>query len=117
MDSLKSSSLVIATIGLGLVAVLGAQIEARSPSESPRSEVVIGEVSTVEGEFHMAKNAQGEDILEMVDKSYVITTRAGEEMRLELSDDTKVPKRANPGDRVEARISHEGHTLSVKRIE
>jgi hypothetical protein len=65
----------------------------------------------------MAKNPQGEDILEIVDKSYVITTRTGEEMRLELSENTKVPKRANPGDRIEARISQDGHTLSVTRIE
>lgn len=117
MDSRKSSGCVIGTISVSLAIVLGAQIDAWSLSESPISKVVIGEVETVEGEFHMTKNAEGEDVLDMVDKSYVITTQAGEEMRLELRDDTKVSKRANPGDRVEARISREGHTLSVKRIE
>ena len=117
MDSRTSSGFVIATVSVVLAAILGAQTEAVSPTESPRSKVVVGKVSTVEGEFHMAKNAQGEDTLEMVDRSYTITTRSGEEMRLKLSDDTKVPTRANPGDRVEARISHEGHTLSVTRLE
>jgi hypothetical protein len=65
----------------------------------------------------MAKSPQGVDVLEIVDKSYVITTRTGEELRLDLSEDTKVPTRANPGDKIEARISQEGHTLSVTRIE
>ena len=96
--------------------MIGAQSHPAHPGPSP-SKTVTGEVSTVEGEFHMAKNPQGEDILEMVDRSYVITTRTGEELRLELSHDTKVPKRANPGDRIEARISQEGHTLSVTRVE
>jgi len=117
MDSKPSSSCVIATVNVVLAAVLGVQTEAVSPTELARSNVVVGEVSAVEGEFHMAKNAHGEDTLEMVDKSYTITTRSGQEMRLELSTDTKVPTRANPGDRVEAKISDEGRTLSVTRLE
>ena len=32
-------------------------------------------------------------------------------------DDTKVQKRVNPGDKIEAKISSKGHTLSVTRIE
>jgi hypothetical protein len=78
--------------------------------------IVIGEVSQVEGEFHMAKDPQGQDTLDIVDKSYVITDRAGKEFRLEVRDDTKVLNRVNPGDKVEAKISFEDHTLSVTRL-
>ncbi len=117
MKTRTSSGLAMAIISTGLVAVLGTHGEARSLSESSASKIVQGEVSQVEGEFHMAKTPQGEDTLKMVDKSYVITSQAGEEMRLELSDDTKVRNRVNPGDKVEAKISPEGHTLSVTRLE
>ncbi|HXX74595.1 MAG TPA: hypothetical protein VEI50_05670 [Nitrospiraceae bacterium] len=110
----KFNRTAIAATGLSLVATL---VGAQPHSDPSASKTVTGEVSTVEGEFHMAKTPQGEDILEIVDKSYVVTTRTGEELRLELSRDTKVPQRANPGDRIEARISQEGHTLSVTRIE
>jgi hypothetical protein len=51
-----------------------------------------------------------------VDKSYVITDQAGKELRLELRDDTKVLNRVIPGDKIEAKISFEGHTLSVTRL-
>lgn len=119
MERIKCTRVAVAATCVGLMnALFGAtMIGAQSHSGPPPSKTVTGEVSTVEGEFHMAKNPQGEDILEMVDRSYVITTRTGEELRLELSHDTKVPKRANPGDRIEARISQEGHTLSVTRVE
>ena len=111
MTALKSFSLVMAIVSVGLVAVLGTRAEAQSPSM-----IVIGEVSQVEGEFHMAKGPQGQDTLDIVDKSYVITDQAGKELRLELRDDTKVLNRVNPGDKIEAKISFEGHTLSVTRL-
>ena len=111
MKALTWSSLVMAIISVGLVAVLGTRAEAQSPSL-----IVRGEVSQVEGELHMAKDSQGLDTLDIVDKSYVITDRAGKEWRLELSDDTKVLNRVNPGDKIEAKISIEGHTLSVIRL-
>lgn len=117
MISRKSASLAMALVSIGLVAVLGTQVKARSSSESSPSKIVQGEVSQVEGEFHMAKTPQGEDTLQMVDKSYVITSQAGEEVRLELNKNTKVRNRVNPGDKIEAKISSEGHTLSVTRLE
>jgi hypothetical protein len=120
MDSCKASRSAVAATCLSLVNTLfgATMVEAQSPHVEPAaSKIVRGEVSTVDGEFHMAKTPQGEDILEIVDKSYVITTRTGEELRLELSKNTKVSKKANPGDRIEARISQEGHTLSVTHIE
>jgi hypothetical protein len=116
MKALKSPSLVMVIVSAGLVAVLGSQAEAQSPSKSSPSMIVIGDVSRVEGKFHMAKDLQGQDTLDIVDKSYVVTNQAGKEVRLELSDDTKVLKRVNPGDRIEAKISSEGHTLSVTRL-
>ena len=116
MKVLKSSSLVLAIVTVGLLAVLGTQAEAQSSSKSSPSKIVRGEVSQVEGEFHMTKDPQGLDTLDIVDKSYVITDRAGKELRLELSDDTKVLDRVNPGDKIEAKISSEGHTLSVTRL-
>jgi hypothetical protein len=116
MKALKSSSLVMAIVSVGLVALLGTRVEAQSPSTSSPSMIVIGEVSQVEGEFHMARDLQGQDTLDIVDKSYVITDQAGKELRLELRGDTKVLNRVNPGDKIEAKISFEGHTLSVTRL-
>ena len=118
MKSLKSTSLAMAIVTVGLIAILGALAEARSPSESTPSKVVTGEVAQVEGEFHMAKDTQGELTLDIVDKSYVIvTSQAGEAVRLELDDNTKVLKKVNPGDKIEAKISSKGHTLSVTHLE
>lgn len=117
MNSRKSTSLAMAIVIVGLVAVLGTRAEARSPSESSPSKIVTGEVAQVEGEFHMAKDPQGEVTLDIVDKSYVITSQAGKEVRLELDDNTKVGKRVNPGDKIEAKVSSKGHTLSVTRLE
>src|SRR5262249_23688929 len=85
--------------------------------QSGTSKTVTGEVSAVEGEFHMAKDDRGEDILKMVDKSYIVTTPMGHQIELKLTRETKVPMRANPGDRIEAKISEKGQTLSVKLIE
>ena len=117
MNSLKSTSLATAIVTVGLVVALGTLAEAQSPSESTPSKVVTGEVAQVKGEFHVAKDPKGELTLDIVDKAYVITSQAGEEMRLELDDNTKVRKRVNPGDKIVAKISSKGHTLSVTRIE
>jgi hypothetical protein len=84
--------------------------------QSAPSKTVIGEVSAVEGEYHMAKDYRGEDILKMVDKSYIVTTPTGQEIELKLTRETKVPARANPGDRIEARVTEKGQTLSVKLL-
>jgi hypothetical protein len=118
MKSLKSTSLATAIVSVGLlVGAVGTRAEARSPSESSPSKIVTGEVAQVEGEFHMAKDPQGELTLDIVDKSYVITSQAGEKVRLELDDNTKVRKKVNPGDKIVAKISSKGHTLSVTRLE
>jgi hypothetical protein len=116
MKALQSSTLILALVTAGFLTVLGTPAKAQSPSKSSPSLIVRGEVSQVEGEFHMAKDSQGLDTLDIVDKSYVIIDRAGKELRLELSDDTKVLNRVNPGDKIEARLSIEGHTLSVIRL-
>jgi hypothetical protein len=117
MNSLKSTSLATAIVTVGLVVALGNLAEAQSPSESTPSKVVTGEVAQVKGEFHMAKDPKGELTLDIVDKAYVITSQAGEEVRLELDDNTKVRKKVNPGDKIVAKISSKGHTLSVTRLE
>ena len=111
MKSLTSTSLATAIVSVGLfVGALGTRAEARSPSESSPSKIVTGEVAQVEGEFHMAKDPQGELTLDIVDKSYVITSQAGEEVRLDL---TTIPKfgKVNPGDKIVAKISSKGQTL------
>ena len=117
MKSLMSASLATVIVSAGLLAALGIQAETQSPSKSPPSKIVTGEVAQVEGEFHLAKDSKGELTIDIVDKSYVITSQAGEEVRLELDDNTKVRKRVNPGDKIEAKISPKGHTLSVTRLE
>src|SRR5205823_4721683 len=86
MNSLKSTSLATAMVTVGLVWALGTLAEAQSPLDSTPSKVVTGEVAQVKGEFHMAKDPKGEFTLDIVDKSYVITSQAGEEVRLELDD-------------------------------
>jgi hypothetical protein len=116
MKALKSCSLVSIIVAVGLLTALRALTEAQSPSQMSSSMIVIGEVSQVEGEFHMVRDLQGQDTLDIVDKTYVITDRAGKEVRLELRDDTKVLNRVNPGDKIEAKISIEGYTLSVIRL-
>jgi hypothetical protein len=117
MKSLKSAGLATVIVSVGLIAALGTRAEARSPSESSPSKIVTGEVAQVEGEFHMAKDPQGELTLDIVDKSYVITSPAGVAVRLELDDNTKVQTRVQPGDKIQAKISSQGHTLSVTRLE
>jgi len=117
MKFLKLTILAIAIVTFGLIAVGASQTEARSPSEPSLLKIVTGEVSKVEGEFQMSKDHQGEDTLDIVDTSYIITDQSGKEVRLKLDDDTKIRKRVNPGDKIEAKISSEGHTLSVTRIE
>ncbi len=111
MKALKSSSHVVAIVTVSLLTVLGNRAEAQSPFM-----IIRGEVSQVEGEFHMTRDLQGQDTLNIVDKSYVMIDRAGKELRLELRDDTKILNRVNPGDKIEAEISIEGHTLSVIRL-
>ena len=117
MKSLNSTSLAITIVSVGLVVASGMLAEAQSLQKSPPSKIVTGEVAQVEGEFHMAKDSQGELTLDIVDRSYVITSQAGGKVRLELDDHTKVQKRVNPGDKIVAKISSEGHTLSVTRLE
>jgi hypothetical protein len=115
----RATGAVVLIIGLNVVTQLFAtrMVVAQAQLGSPSSTTVVGTVSAVEGEFHMAKNSLGEDILKMVDKSYVITTPTGQEIQLQLSRDTKVPARANPGDQIEAKISDRGQILSVMLVE
>ena len=102
MKSLKSTSLAMAIVSVGLL-VGGSGNSGRKPGrlpESSPSKIVTGEVAQGRGEFHMAKDPQGELTLDIVDKSYVITSQAGEEVRLELDDNTKVRKRVQPRDKI-----------------
>jgi hypothetical protein len=102
-------------MSFGAVSLVSAPtIQAQLLSESPKT--VTGQVSAVEGEFQMTKDTHGEDILKMVDKSYTVTTPTGRQIELKLTRETKVPTRANPGDRIEAKVTEKGQTLSVKLI-
>jgi hypothetical protein len=105
----------LAAMSLAVVSLSAQTVHAQLQSASPKT--VTGQVSAVEGEFHMAKDYRGEDILKMVDKSYIVTTSTGQQIELKLTRETKVPARANPGDRIEAKITEKGQTLSVKLIE
>ena len=93
------------------VPMLQAQLQSGSPK------TVTGQVSAVAGEFQMTRDTRGEDIVKMIDKSYTVTTPTGQQIELKLTRETKVPTRANPGDRVEAKITEKGQTLSVRLIE
>ncbi|MBX3236629.1 MAG: hypothetical protein KF814_10780 [Nitrospiraceae bacterium] len=89
----------------------------QSRPDSVVLQTITGEVSSVVGEFHMAKNSDGRDTLEIFDRSYFVRNQAGETIRLELTDHTRVERRVNPGDRIEATMSREGYALSVIRVE
>lgn len=117
MKFLISTSFAVVIASTGVVVAQGVLAEERSPSESSPSKVVMGEVARVEGNFHIAKGPEGDVTLDIVDKSYVITSQAGKEVRLELDDHTKILNRVNPGDKVEAKISSKGQTLSVTRLD
>ena len=117
MKCLNVTHVAMAIVTVGLIMVLGYRVEARSPSGSSTPKIVTGEVAQVEGGFQRATDLLGLDTLDIVDEVYVITDQAGREVRLELSDDTKIRSRVIPGDTIEAEISSEGHTLSVTRIE
>ena len=105
------TALVLAVVSLSSAPALQAQLQSGSPK------TVTGQVSAVEGEFRMAKDYRGEEILKVIDKSYIDTTPTGQQIELKLTRETKVPTRANPGDRIEAKITEKGQTLSVKLIE
>jgi hypothetical protein len=102
----------LAAMSLGAVSLLSAPTVQAQLQTSPKT--VIGQVSAVEGEFHMTKDYRGKDTLKMVDRAYTVTTPTGQQIELRLTDETKVPARANPGDRIEARVTEKGQTLSVK---
>ena len=120
MSYLTACRTALTVISLAVVNLVSAptsqaQLQPDSPSGTPKT--VTGQVSAVEGEFHMAKDYRGEDTLKMVDKSYLVTTPTGQQIELKLSRETKLSTRANPGDRIEAKITEKGQTLSVKLIE
>ena len=112
MASITASRTALAAMCLVVMSLLFApaiQAELQSAAKT-----VIGQVSAVEGEFQMAKDYRGKDTLKMVDRSYTITTPTGQQIELKLTNETKVPARANPGDRIEARVTEQGQALSVK---
>jgi hypothetical protein len=116
MSGITACRTALTAMSLGVLGLLSPPtIQAQLQSVS--SKTVTGQVSAVEGEFHMAKDKRGEDILKMVDKSYIVTTPTGQQIELKLTRETKVPARANPGDRIEAKITEKGQTLSVKLID
>jgi hypothetical protein len=117
MLSIKFTSAAVTAISLSASLLFAAPTsDGRSQSGSLSPTTVTGQVFAVEGEFHMEKDARGEDTLKLVDKAYIITTPAGQEIQLKLTRKTSVPNRANPGDRIEAKISEQGQTLSVQLI-
>lgn len=116
MSCSTAARTALTAMTLGVVSLLSAPtIQAQPQSET--SKTVTGQVSAVEGEFRMTKDSRGEDILNMVDKSYTVITSTGQQIELKLTRETKGATRANPGDRIEAKITEKGQTLSVKLIE
>lgn len=117
MTDVKFIRSTVTAISLGIASAWFFVPEAQTQSRPSSPRTVTGQVSAVEGNFHMAKDGGGKDILQFVDKAYTITTPTGQEIELTLTRETRVPTRANPGDRVEAQISEKGQALSVKLIE
>lgn len=116
MSCIIACRTALSAMCLSVVSLLSAPT-IQAQLQSGTSTTVTGRVSAVEGVFHMEKDSRGEDILNIVDKSYIVTTPKGQQIELKLTRETKVPTRANPGDRIEATITEKGQTLSVKLIE
>jgi len=114
MSCITACRTALTAMSLVVVSLLAAPT-IQAQSGTPKT--VTGQVSAVEGEFHMTKDNRGEDVLKMVDKSYIVTTPTGQQIELKLTRETKVPTRANPGDLIEAKITEKGQTLSVKLME
>ncbi|HET9846227.1 MAG TPA: hypothetical protein VFQ02_10760 [Nitrospira sp.] len=115
MSCMTACRTALTAMTLGVVSLLFPfTIQAQLQSGIPKT--VTGQVAAVEGEFHMTKDYRGEDILKMIDKSYIVTTPTGQQIELKVTRETKVPTRANPGDLIEAKITEKGQTLSVKLI-
>ena len=112
MSGITASRTAFNAMCLVVMSLLFAPAIQAELQSSPKT--VIGQVSAVGGEFHMAKDNRGKDTLKMVDRSYTVTTPTGQQIELKLTNETKVPARANPGDRIEARVTEQGQTLSVK---
>jgi hypothetical protein len=112
---MRTGRIALTAMGLDALSLLIAP-ETQAQLRTDPQQTITGQVAAVEGEFHMAKDYRGEDILKMVDRSYIVTTPMGQQIELKLTRETKVPARANPGDRIEARITENGQTLSVKLI-
>ena len=116
MSCMSACRTALTAMSIVVVSLLSAPtIQAQLQSAPPKT--VIGQVSSVEGEFHMTKDYQGKDTLKMVDRSYTVTTPTGQQVELKLTNETRVPARANPGDRIEARVTEKGQTLSVKLVQ
>ena len=115
MSGMTACRTALAAVSLGAVSLLAAPGIHAQVQSSPKT--VTGQVSAVEGKFQMTKDYRGQDSLMMVDTSYTVTTSTGQHIELKLTRETKVPARANPGDRIEAKVTEKGQTLSVKLIE
>ena len=116
MSCITACRTALTAMSLCVVSLLSAPtIHAQLLSGTPKT--VTGQVSAVQGEFHMTKDYRGEDVISMVDKSDIVTTRTGQQIELKLTRETRVPTRANPGHVIEAKITEKGQTLSVKLIE
>ena len=88
---------VTAALNLG-IASLGYGAES-VPTDSPKaaaSELIIkGDVLVIEGEF------------------YTVRDTTGHQVRLHVNNDTKLDGRFKVGDKIEARVTSEGHAMSI----
>ena len=115
MSGMTACRTALAAMSFGAVSLLAAPTIHAQLHSSPKT--VTGKVSAVEGRFQMTKDYRGQDSLKMIDTSYTVTTSSGQQIELKLTRETKVPTRANPGDRIEAMVTEKGQTLSVKLME
>ena len=114
MSGMTACRTALAAMSFSAVSLLGAPTIHAQVQSAPKT--VTGQVSAVEGKFQMTKDLRGQDRLKMVDTSYTVRTPTGQQIELKLTRETKVPARANPGDRIEAKVTEKGQTLSVKLI-
>lgn len=73
-----------------------------------------GQAMKEQGSSREGMTVKGE--LLRIDKDmYVVKDRSGKEVRLHVDRSTDISGTLNPGDTVEAKVTEEGHALSIKQ--
>lgn len=95
---LTGTLVIVAMLGFGLVALSGTVepiLTDSSKTMAMPEQIVKGDVLMTEGEFYIVKDI------------------TGHEVRLHVNKETKMDGKVKAGDKIEARVTPEGHATSI----